>query len=86
MRCTWKTGMSFFGFLSVLSLALVSASAEAQDNKTASAKSSEEKTGMADKLEGFPSGPLRVSKRNPRYFEDAQGRVLFLTGSHAAPT
>src|SRR5512139_129043 len=26
------------------------------------------------------SGPLRVSKRNPRYLEDAQGRVILLAG------
>ncbi len=28
------------------------------------------------------SGPLRVSTRNPRYFEDAQGRLVYLTGAH----
>jgi hypothetical protein len=76
--------MSFFGFLCILSLALTSTSAEARDNQHTSMTSSEEKTVMADPQAGFPFGPLRVSKRNPRYFEDAQGRVLFLTGSHAA--
>jgi len=29
----------------------------------------------------FASGPLRVSKRNLRYFEDAQGQIVYLTGS-----
>ena len=84
MGGTWKIGMGVFGLLSILSLALTSVSGEAQDGKSAPAKPSKEKTAMAEKLEGFPSGPLRVSKRNPRYFEDAQGRVLFLTGSHTA--
>jgi uncharacterized protein YjdB len=28
------------------------------------------------------SGPLRVSKRNPRYFETAAGQIVYLTGSH----
>jgi hypothetical protein len=28
------------------------------------------------------SGPLRVSTANPRYFADAQGRVVYLTGAH----
>ena len=28
----------------------------------------------------FASGPLRVSKRNPRYFEDPQGQVVYLAG------
>jgi len=28
------------------------------------------------------SGPLRVSKANPRYFTDGIGRVVYLTGSH----
>ncbi len=28
------------------------------------------------------SGPLRVSARNPRYFEDGTGRIVYLTGSH----
>ncbi len=27
-------------------------------------------------------GPLRVSKANPRYFEDQSGSVIYLTGSH----
>lgn len=27
-------------------------------------------------------GPLRVSARNPRYFETADGRIVYLTGSH----
>jgi hypothetical protein len=27
-------------------------------------------------------GPLRVSTRNPRYFADPTGRIVFLTGSH----
>lgn len=30
----------------------------------------------------FASGPLWVGKRNPRYFEDVQGRIVYLTGSH----
>jgi hypothetical protein len=84
MRRTWEIGMSFLGLLCILYLALPSASANAQDNERTSTKPSEEKTAMADQQDGFPSGPLRVSRRNPRYFEDAQGRVLFLTGSHAA--
>lgn len=28
------------------------------------------------------SGPLRVSQSNPRYFEDAAGTIVYLTGSH----
>ena len=28
------------------------------------------------------SGPLRVSSINPRYFQDAMGRLAYLTGSH----
>jgi hypothetical protein len=28
------------------------------------------------------SGPLRVSECNPRYFADAKGQVVYLTGSH----
>ena len=28
----------------------------------------------------YASGPLRVSQCNPRYFEDAQGRVILLAG------
>ena len=28
------------------------------------------------------SGPLRVSKENPRYFSDADGKIVYLTGSH----
>ena len=28
------------------------------------------------------SGPLRVSARNPRYFENAAGQIVYLTGSH----
>ncbi|MEX2559194.1 MAG: DUF6298 domain-containing protein [Pirellulales bacterium] len=31
------------------------------------------------------SGPLRVSKANPRYFADATGRTVYLTGSHTWP-
>ncbi len=27
-------------------------------------------------------GPLRVSKQNPRYFEDGRGNIVYLTGSH----
>ncbi|MBW3624186.1 MAG: DUF4038 domain-containing protein [Armatimonadetes bacterium] len=27
-------------------------------------------------------GPLRVSSRNPRYFEDRTGKIVYLTGSH----
>ena len=27
-------------------------------------------------------GPLRVSKANPRYFEDGSGKIVYLTGSH----
>ncbi|MGD9494850.1 MAG: DUF6298 domain-containing protein [Armatimonadota bacterium] len=30
----------------------------------------------------FAAGPLRVSADNPRYFADADGKVVFLTGSH----
>src|SRR6516225_3333486 len=28
------------------------------------------------------SGPLAVSKINPRYFADPSGRIVYLTGSH----
>lgn len=28
------------------------------------------------------NGPLRVDPKNPRYFEDASGRAVYLTGSH----
>jgi len=33
-----------------------------------------------------PSGPLRVSRANPRYFEDPAGGVIYLTGSHTWST
>jgi len=36
---------------------------------------------MANKKGEF-FGPLRVSRRNPRYFEDGNGKTIFLTGSH----
>ncbi len=29
------------------------------------------------------SGPLRVHRENPRYFSDASGKVVYLTGSHS---
>lgn len=32
------------------------------------------------------SGPLRVSKRNPRYFETGAGQIVYLTGSHTWST
>src|SRR5262245_9011974 len=32
----------------------------------------------------YASGPLRVSRRNPRYFEDPQGRIVYLTGMSAS--
>src|SRR5262245_48668707 len=28
------------------------------------------------------TGPLRVSTANPRYFSDATGKAIYLTGSH----
>jgi hypothetical protein len=31
------------------------------------------------------NGPLRVHPANPRYFADARGRVVYLTGSHTWP-
>jgi len=31
-------------------------------------------------------GPLRVSTQNPRYFSDARGKVVYLTGSHTWPS
>ncbi|MBN2131699.1 MAG: hypothetical protein JW741_19525 [Sedimentisphaerales bacterium] len=31
---------------------------------------------------GLASGPLRVHHQNRRYFADASGKALFLTGSH----
>ena len=37
---------------------------------------------QANRERPFASGPLRVSPRNPRYFEDAEGRIVYLTGSH----
>jgi hypothetical protein len=30
-------------------------------------------------------GPLRASRRNPRYFEDPSGAIVYLTGSHTWP-
>ena len=30
----------------------------------------------------MPSGPLRVSAVNPRYFADGSGKIVYLTGSH----
>lgn len=41
---------------------------------------------MGKKEQAFASGPLRISKRNPRYFEDAEGRIVYLTGSHTGAT
>jgi len=32
----------------------------------------------------YASGPLRVCKRNPRYFEDPQGLFVYLTGMSAS--
>jgi hypothetical protein len=32
----------------------------------------------------YAAGPLRVSKGNPRYFEDSQGRIVYLTGMSAS--
>lgn len=37
----------------------------------------------AARAPGCPPGPLRVSRRNPRYFEAADGRPLYLAGSHS---
>jgi hypothetical protein len=31
---------------------------------------------------GAPMGPLKVSSRNPRYFSDPSGRVVYLAGAH----
>jgi hypothetical protein len=31
------------------------------------------------------TGPLRVSRLNPRYFSDESGRPIYLTGSHSGP-
>lgn len=31
------------------------------------------------------AGPLRASKRNPRYFADPRGRIVYLTGAHTWP-
>lgn len=31
---------------------------------------------------GRTDGPLRICRRNPRYFEDSQGQIVYLTGSH----
>ena len=33
-------------------------------------------------LAQLASGPLRVHPSNPRYFADAEGRAVYLTGSH----
>ena len=33
-------------------------------------------------IHGATDGPLRVSHANPRYFQDAAGHVVYLTGSH----
>src|SRR5687768_2850089 len=32
--------------------------------------------------EASTQGPLRRSRENPRYFEDANGRLVYLTGAH----
>jgi hypothetical protein len=40
------------------------------------------KKGDAPKGTTPASGPLRVSKANPRYFTDGSGRTVYLTGSH----
>jgi hypothetical protein len=29
-----------------------------------------------------PAAPLRVSRRNPRYFETPEGRAVYLAGGH----
>jgi len=34
---------------------------------------------------GSATGPLHVSKDNPRYFADAGGRIVYLTGAHTWP-
>jgi hypothetical protein len=36
----------------------------------------------AGALAGPAPGPLHVSRKNPRYFADPQGNVVYLTGSH----
>jgi len=43
--------------------------------------SCKEKTVSGDQT----NGPLRVSSVNPRYFEDADGKIVYLTGSHTWP-
>jgi len=35
-----------------------------------------------EKLKNTFFGPLKVSRKNPRYFEDERGKAIFLTGSH----
>jgi hypothetical protein len=39
-------------------------------------------TGHASPKPMPASGPLRISKANPRYFADGSGRAVYLTGSH----
>ena len=42
----------------------------------------EEKSFALGSKGGKKMGPLRVHPRNPRYFADGSGRVVYLTGSH----
>jgi hypothetical protein len=37
---------------------------------------------MSSGSSSFAAGPLRVSPHNPRYFADATGKIVYLTGSH----
>lgn len=41
-----------------------------------------EKATAAPFIAAAASGPLRVSQSNSRYFEDAEGNIVYLTGSH----
>ena len=40
----------------------------------------------AEPLAEVPTGPLRVSQCNPRYFLNGEGQVVYLTGSHTWTT
>ncbi len=54
-----------------------------QETGASAQKDKPKTTAIASKdAKPFASGPLHVSKRNPRYFEDAEGRIVYLTGSH----
>lgn len=51
----------------------------------ASGPSAALRAGLVPGETGPATGPLWISKENPRYFADASGRIVYLTGAHTWP-